>query len=85
MKILYKITFNNSKGLSINCYLVKENEYLTFMIYQWNNMLKYIILKHAYHDTKRQLIPKMINAILRLKLYYYRNKIEEKATFRSIH
>lgn len=31
INMMYKITFYNSKGLSVNCYLVEENEYLTLV------------------------------------------------------
>lgn len=61
---MYKITFYNSKGLSVNCYLVEENEYLTLidtaMEEHVENILRLaedigkpinnIILTHAHHD-----------------------------------
>ncbi|AZV42985.1 MBL fold metallo-hydrolase [Peribacillus asahii] len=64
VKMLYKITFYNSRGLSVNCYLVEENEYLTLidtaMEEHVENILRVandigkpinnIILTHAHHD-----------------------------------
>lgn len=61
---MYKITFYNSKGLSVNCYLVEENEYLTLIDTAMEehvvNILKVaeeigkpinnIILTHTHHD-----------------------------------
>ncbi|KKI90657.1 metallo-beta-lactamase [Bacillus sp. SA1-12] len=64
VEMMYKITFHNSKGLSVNCYLVEENDYLTLidtaMEEHAENILRVardigkpinnIILTHAHHD-----------------------------------
>lgn len=64
VKMMYKITFFNSKGLSVNCYLVEENEYFTLidtaMEEHAENIFRVakdlgkpinnIILTHAHHD-----------------------------------
>jgi len=61
---IYKITFYNSKGLSVNCYLVEENDYLilidTAMEEHAEKILRvaedigkpinHIVLSHAHHD-----------------------------------
>lgn len=61
---IYQITFYNSRGLSVNCYLVEEHEYLTLidtaMEEHVENILRVeedigkpinkIILTHAHHD-----------------------------------
>lgn len=63
-KTLYQLTLFNSKGLSVNCYLVEENECLTLIdtamaehteaimkvTEQIEKPLTKIILTHAHHD-----------------------------------
>jgi glyoxylase-like metal-dependent hydrolase (beta-lactamase superfamily II) len=61
---LYQITFYNSKGLSVNCYLVEEKEHLTLIDTAMEEHVDHIlnvaedigkpinniILTHAHHD-----------------------------------